>query len=498
MADHLLDLLGQLLRPGGEVLAQLGEAIDIDADAVPLHLGEHLHQRRLEVVGQREEAVAVEPFVQHRPQPQRHVGVLGGVLGDLGDGDLVHPLLVLARADQLGDLDRCVAEVTVRQHVEVVRPFARVQQVTGDHRVERQPPQRDAGAAEDDQVVLEVLADFLDRLVSKDRPQRRDHVRQRQHPVARRRADGDIGRLALGPGEREAHQLGLTRVDASGLGVERDHLASGERRGQLRQRLGRVDGPVLGVPIARRRLGRAAREGRKPLGETAEAELGAQLAQPRRVKVADQGLLPVDLDGDKLVEPHQLARHQGQLAALAQVLLPLGALHPVGVGEHPVERAELVEQLLGDLRPDQRHPGDVVDLVPHQRLEVDHLVGPDAPVGHQRDLVVEVVLADVVNGDVIRDQLPRVLVPRHQPAVDARLVAQPRDGRQHVVGLKPRHGEDRNPQGLDHLHDLGHLRPQLARHLASFPLVDRVQVVAERVAGGVERTNQGVGPLILD
>ena len=51
----------------------------------------------------------------------------------------------------------------------------------------------------------------------------------------------------------------------------------------------------------------------------------------------------------------------------------------VGMVEHAFQRAVFRQQLLGDLRPDQRHARNVVGRVADERLKVDHLIGPDAP-----------------------------------------------------------------------------------------------------------------------
>ena len=55
----------------------------------------------------------LELLGEDRLHAKRDVGVLGGVGGDLRDGDFVHSLLVAAFADELVDLDRRVVEVSV-------------------------------------------------------------------------------------------------------------------------------------------------------------------------------------------------------------------------------------------------------------------------------------------------------------------------------------------------------------------------------------------------
>ena len=215
------------------------------------------------------------------------------------------------------------------------------------------------------------------------------------------------------------------------------------------------------------------------------------------VVVAHPGRLPVDLNRRVSVEPHELLREQRELAALHQVLLPLRAFHILRVGQHALQVAVLLEQLFRYLRPDQRHARHIVDLVSHQGLEIDHLLGADAPVGLEGNFVVDEVFADVVNRHVVRNQLAAVLVAGHQAADGAGLVALLGHGGEHVVGLVIRDRADGDPERPDNLFDLGELRPQLAGRFAPLALVDRVELVPEGVSRGVERTDQRVGPLVL-
>ena len=85
-----------------------------------------------------------------------------------------------------------------------------------------------------------------------------------------------------------------------------------------------------------------------------------------------------------------------------QIVLALALGQLVGVRQQFVERVVLLQVLAGDLRPDQRHARHVVDRVADQRLKIDDLVGPDAPVGLQRRRVVDLVFADVVDLDPTR------------------------------------------------------------------------------------------------
>ena len=122
---------------------------------------------------------------------------------------------------------------------------------------------------------------------------------------------------------------------------------------------------------------RAAQFG-EAIAERAEAEFGEQLGEPLLVEAADAAGVPIGHDRHVGVEPRQLARQQCRLAAFDE-LLPFGAGDLVGVGQQIVERVVFFEPDLGRLRADRRHAGHVVDLVAHQRLEIDDLVRAGCP-----------------------------------------------------------------------------------------------------------------------
>jgi hypothetical protein len=75
-----------------------------------------------------------------------------------------------------------------------------------------------------------------------------------------------------------------------------------------------------------------------------------------------------------------------------------------------------LQQLAGDLRPDQRDAGHFVDGIAHQGLEVHDLIRPHPPVLGQRSRIVDLVLAQIEQSHPIRDQLATILVAGHQTA----------------------------------------------------------------------------------
>ena len=91
-AGMLVDLRlvpGELL---GELARHARQDLPVDLDAARFHARQHRHQRPLERLVDVGHVLGDEPRLQHQPQPQRHVGVLGRVFRrlverHLGDGD---------------------------------------------------------------------------------------------------------------------------------------------------------------------------------------------------------------------------------------------------------------------------------------------------------------------------------------------------------------------------------------------------------------------------
>ena len=144
------------------------------------------------------------------------------------------------------------------------------------------------------------------------------------------------------------------------------------------------------------------------------------------------------------------------LAAFGE-LLAFRAGHFGGVIENVVERAVGFEQLLGRFGADAGDAGDVVDFVADERLEIDNLVGRDAPLFAQGGGIEDLVFADVVDGDAIGDELPAVFVARDDEAVGAAFVAHAGECGEHIIGLVAFAGEDGDRHGFEHALDLGDL-----------------------------------------
>ena len=95
---------------------------------------------------------------------------------NLSQRHFVHPLLSLPTADQLCDLRGLMIQIAMRQFVEIVIALAGVEQVAGNHRVERRAGQFDSGRTQHDHVVLQILSDLGNRWVLQHPSQRRQRL----------------------------------------------------------------------------------------------------------------------------------------------------------------------------------------------------------------------------------------------------------------------------------------------------------------------------------
>ena len=101
-----------------------------------------------------------EPRLQRVPQPQRHVGVLGGVFAGLVDGDAVEADLRFARAGDVVEMNGLVAEPAFRQIVHAVAAAAGVEHVGDQHGVVVAGDFDAAALREHQPVVFHVLRDL--------------------------------------------------------------------------------------------------------------------------------------------------------------------------------------------------------------------------------------------------------------------------------------------------------------------------------------------------
>src|SRR5665213_606682 len=99
--------------------------------------------------------------LERRPQPQRDVGVLGGVFGGLVDGHAVERHLRFTLASDVVEVDGVVVEPALGEIVHAVAAFTGVQHIGNQHSVVV-TGDLDAALGEHQPVVFHVLCDFED------------------------------------------------------------------------------------------------------------------------------------------------------------------------------------------------------------------------------------------------------------------------------------------------------------------------------------------------
>ena len=173
-----------------------------------------------------------EPRFEHLPQPQRRVGVLGGIFGRLVDLDAIERHPGLAGLGHLVEVDGAVIEVTLRQRIEAVIGAAGIDHIGHQQRV---VVGRDLDAAhgEDLKVEFQILADLehafvfeqrldgvergaLGDLIGRDLALEQAAAAVAALPVRQRHVAG----LVRSQRQREAAQRRLHRIEAGGLGVD--------------------------------------------------------------------------------------------------------------------------------------------------------------------------------------------------------------------------------------------------------------------------------------
>lgn len=242
-----------------------------------------------------------------------------------------------------------------------------------------------------------------------------------------------------------------------------------DRHGRLLDRFG--DRP--------RRLGDAA-------GERAEVHRLEEGDEPRSVDLGDGEILDRRRHRHGAFEGDEAQRQARRLGVIDQRLATLGLLDLVGAGEQRLDVAVFVYQLRRGLDADARHARHVVDRITGQRLHVDDLVRRHAELLQDLGRLDPLVLHRVEHDDARLDQLHQVLVGGDDGHVGARRARLRRIGRDQVVGLEALLLDTGDVEGARRLADQAELRSQVLRRLRAMGLVEVVDLVAERVAGGVE------------
>ena len=364
-----------------------------------------------------------------------------------------------------------------------------------------------AGAAHHRDVELGIVVDFQHARIGQQRRQRRDHRIGGELAgqggtlgilVAQRHVAGATGRGR----DREAEQGRALRIDAVGLGVDRDHAGFarlGDPVGECRQLQHRGIGAegqrrILGLrPIwchrQRRRLRGCRRHGtiQTEAREDAAKTLRVQeVGEPLGVRLARGEVFQRQRQRRVVAQQHQRARQACRLGVRDQRVAALGGLHRRRRRQHAFEVAELGHQRAGGLRPDAGHAGDVVDRIAHQSLHFDHALRRHAEALHHLGVADRAILDRVEHRNAGADQLHQVLVGGDDGRPAALGAGGARVGGDQIVRLPVGQLDGGDVERLGRLPHQRELRHDLGRRLRPLRLVGVEQPVAEGGAPGVE------------
>ena len=221
-----------------------------------------------------------------------------------------------------------------------------------------------------------------------------------------------------------------------------------------------------------------------------------EFLQSGDIPLADAGVFPIQIEGQIAPQGDKLAGDAGLLGIDLEVFLELGPRGGVGVGQHLVEGPPLLDEGGGLFRAHEGHPGNIVDRISHQRLEVDDLVGTDSPVGQQVGGGQVLVLADLVDLHAVAQQLPQVFViadDAHLHLAGFRLGG---EGRQHIVGLPAGNFDQGDAEGANQFLHHGKLGDERLGGLGAMGLVGGIPAFPFARAGGIAGTDE-MGGLFL-
>ncbi len=170
-------LVGQSAYPLFEPrqqLAQLdrvfGQRTGVDPHACRLHVGQSVDHGLLDAAVQVEHRGLRQLGIERMFEPQRDIGVLGGILGHTVEPYHIHSQPPRTLAYEGFDRYRRVVEVSLREVVHVMTRFG-IEQIVHYHRVVLAAAHLDARAAQHHDVELHVLADLGHRFVLEKRAQ---------------------------------------------------------------------------------------------------------------------------------------------------------------------------------------------------------------------------------------------------------------------------------------------------------------------------------------
>src|SRR5262245_28129903 len=379
--------------------------------------------------------------------------------------------------------------------------------------------------AQDQQVILDVLIDLLDRRIFEQRPQPAQGLIRVEFRIAGWATYRQIPGFARLPGEGVTDNLAPQGLQRGRLQVNGESLLLAQLVEKCLEAGGSIDKLIRRLPLCRMRRGRSVGIGvscRRIRPEREQLRLGKEwlllrsyrdrrlaqlpLQQGLEAVLLEQGLQFGDLDRLHTprvpVQRHRHVGHQAdELAGRLQVrprrldALGLLAADLINVGDEVIERAVLLKEPGRRLDANTRNAHDVVHAVADKRLQIDDLFGRHAPVIKQFLAAEGLLLAKVEQLDAVVDQLAAVLVTGADPDIEIARGAGPGHRGEDVVGLVVIVTKNRDRQGGEDLVNQWNLQTQIVGHRVAVGLVVGADRVAERLVGAVKGADEVFRPL---
>ncbi len=244
MEDFVAEQIGAL----GEDSGLFFEGIGVDGDAVEFHIGEDRDEWDFDVVIEfLEGGVLCQLGAEELSESEGDVGIFGGISGDLFEGALIHADLVFSFTDEVGGGDFLEMEEVESEAVDAVEDSAGVEEEGGDHGVEVDAAEVDAGVAHDEEVVLDVMADFFEVGVFEEGFEGGEGLLGVEEYGAGGSADGDVVAGGGLPGEAHADEVGVHGAEGIGFGIEGEGVLEFELLEEKGEGGGGIDEAVVAV-----------------------------------------------------------------------------------------------------------------------------------------------------------------------------------------------------------------------------------------------------------
>ena len=431
-------------HPVADRLPHLLEVRHVQPHAPGLHPGEDRSERQLHLLEEMPEALAIDLLLEDGRQ-EGHRGGLGGdpSPGILGE-ELTLGFLFLV-AEEVG------AQVALRERRERIVRRPRVQEVAGEHRVERHALEESAGSEGDPFERLRVVGPLRGRGVGESFADRPGAVER------------GVGGLRPACGNPEADQLVGLLVDRDADGALPEQAGELGRCHLSEVELGHVD---LGF--------RFLRQLHQPVEQAPELERDEQPTDLLDVPLTHLRVLGFHVEGNVGHDPREVLVEDESLARRLDVLLQL-PLQLVGSSEQLLDGAEVLDEFGRGLVPHARHAGDVVRRVAFQGHELEvlrrrHPVALlDRGLVHQRDVGDPPAVEQ--DADARPDELEEVPVGGHDRRLDPSLGRLDGEGADRIIRFVVRDPEHPDAERLHDFLDQAQLWLEVFGSLSSSRLV---------------------------